>query len=75
MVTSLHRGPVGSLGGEVRSPGTLRNSWRALETDHLSIGFDCGVGGRLWLNKVQRQVKEQAAWLTDSAKSARVVAG
>ena len=33
------------------------------------------VGGRLWLGEFQRQVKEQAAWLIDSAKSARVVAG
>ena len=33
-----------------------------------------GVGGRLWLSEDQRQVKEQVAWLSDSTRTARVVA-
>ena len=33
------------------------------------------VGGRLWLSEDQRQVKEQVAWLSDSTRTARVVAG
>ena len=31
-------------------------------------------GGRLWLSEDQRQVKEQVAWLSDSTRTARVVA-
>ena len=37
---SLHRGPDENYGG-VRSHGTLRESWRALETGHLSIWAQC----------------------------------
>ena len=37
-------------------------------------GLVLGVGGRLWLSEDQRQVKEQVAWLSDSTRTARVVA-
>ena len=37
---SLHRGPVEYHDG-VHSPGTLTDSWRALEMEHLSIWALC----------------------------------
>jgi hypothetical protein len=37
---SLQRGPVENRGG-ARSPGTLTDSWRALETEHLSLRALC----------------------------------
>ena len=52
----------------------MREYGSFLGLGHFWIGFT-GVGGRLWLSEHQRQVKEQVAWLSDSTKTARVVAG
>ena len=50
MGTPLHRDPIGTHGGGVCSPGTLRDSWgRALEMEHLSLWVLCegNLEGRL----------------------------
>ena len=50
---------------------SLSRSWKPLFVTLVLSG----VGGRLWLSEDQRQVKEQLAWLSDSTRTARVVAG
>ena len=57
---------IDSWGSEYNHP-FIWLCWSSLDQS----GFGC----RLWLSEVQRQVKEQAAWLIDSARTARVVAG
>ena len=52
----------------------LQIDGRSLTVANQTVDCDCGVGGRLWLSEGQRQVKEQVAWLSDSTRTARVVA-
>ena len=65
--------------GLIETRCILKNTFPKQYVDEIHVTGQacdnhCSVGGRLWLSEDQRQVKEQVAWLSDSTRTARVVA-